>query len=477
MAQIQAINVYIPYYRLKYENVGKAWHQGAGPGERSVANLDEDSLTMGVAAAHGLLDQTQAGSLDALYFATTTPPYTIKQSAAQIACVLGLPESAVTMDFGGSFRAGTGALMAAADAVNSGRAHKVLVVVSDSRIAMPASPDEIVYGDAACAILIGPGDGGLFVKAMESRNSALLDRWQRAEDKYAVSWEDRFVNLEGYQRDVVRTVSALMAHAEIKTRDVTKFIFSAHDFRNPVAAAKTLGADPKQQLADTLLTRIGYAGAAGVLIALYGAVTSASPGDRFIMASHGDGCDALLLEIGDKIGSVCQGLSLAEQLAAKSEISYVDYLRFRNVLANQVTDQPEGTSSAPLIWREKKAVWRLVAHRCRKCNTVHYPMERICYKCRSKDDFDEVPLSHESGALFTYTKDFLFQGGDPPQVMAVVESKDGCRLYLQMTDRDPEAVYLGMPLVFTFRKIHEGAGFHNYFWKCRPARTENPKGK
>jgi len=26
-----------------------------------------------------------------------------------------------------------------------------------------------------------------------------------------------------------------------------------------------------------------------------------------------------------------------------------------------------------------------------------------------------------------------------------------------------------MPLELTFRRIHEGGGFNNYFWKARPA--------
>jgi uncharacterized OB-fold protein len=41
-----------------------------------------------------------------------------------------------------------------------------------------------------------------------------------------------------------------------------------------------------------------------------------------------------------------------------------------------------------------------------------------------------------------------------------------------MTDRDPAKVDIGMRVEMTFRKIHDGAGLHNYFWKCRPIRVE-----
>ncbi|MBF8264713.1 MAG: hypothetical protein HW384_577, partial [Dehalococcoidia bacterium] len=46
----------------------------------------------------------------------------------------------------------------------------------------------------------------------------------------------------------------------------------------------------------------------------------------------------------------------------------------------------------------------------------------------------------------------------------------GGRIYCLMTDNDPNQVKVEMPLEMTFRRLYEGAGFHNYFWKCRPVR-------
>ena len=64
------------------------------PGERAVANYDEDSLTMAVAAARDCLASIDRTSVGALYFASTTAPYKEKQSAALIAAVLDLPPDA-----------------------------------------------------------------------------------------------------------------------------------------------------------------------------------------------------------------------------------------------------------------------------------------------------------------------------------------------------------------------------------------------
>lgn len=475
MAQIEKIGIYVPYYRLKRESLAEAWHAKAAPGERAVANLDEDSLTLGFAAAHDLLGCDDLADVDALYFASTSPPYRGKQTAVLIACALGLPEKIATADFGDSFRAGTTALCAAADAVDAGRARRVLVVAADCRVAQPAGPEEGLYGDGACALLVGPGTDALAIQAMRSGAGALIDRWQRDGDPYAVGWEDRFVNQVGYQRFVVGTVNALLDDTKTAAGDVAAFALSAPDFRNPSAALKALRVDPVQKLAPTHLTTIGFCGVAGPLMSLAFAAARAEPGALLVLAGEGDGCDALLLQAGDRVATVHRGAAPADRLEPKSHISYVDYLRIKGILDNRITDFAEGPSSAPLVWREKKSLGQLMAHRCRQCQTVQYPLQRVCYTCRAKDDFDELPLSRAGGSLFTYTKDYLFQGGDPPQVMAVVESVDGCRLYLQMTDRDPEQVAVGMPLAFTLRRLHEGAGFHNYFWKCRPV-SGTPKG-
>ena len=47
--------------------------------------------------------------------------------------------------------------------------------------------------------------------------------------------------------------------------------------------------------------------------------------------------------------------------------------------------------------------------------------------------------------------------------------KEKVRFYGMMTDCVPAQVKVGMPVGFTFRRIYDGMGIHNYFWKLRPA--------
>ena len=137
MAGIAAYGAYIPRYRLGAETVG--WNSRQ---ERAVANFDEDSVTMAVAAGSDCLGGRDRSLIDGIVFASTTPPYAEKQCAAIVAAALDLRTDIFAVDVANVLRAGTNALQSALDAVASGRAGQVLVVVADSRQGPPRGETE-----------------------------------------------------------------------------------------------------------------------------------------------------------------------------------------------------------------------------------------------------------------------------------------------------------------------------------------------
>jgi uncharacterized OB-fold protein len=103
---------------------------------------------------------------------------------------------------------------------------------------------------------------------------------------------------------------------------------------------------------------------------------------------------------------------------------------------------------------------------------VTFPIQRVCYGCGSKDEYQQVRLTNRRGTVFAYSVDNLAGSPDAPVVQTIIESEEGnARIYCLMTDCDPSDVKVGMPVELTFRRFHEMGGFINYFWKCRPART------
>lgn len=93
---------------------------------------------------------------------------------------------------------------------------------------------------------------------------------------------------------------------------------------------------------------------------------------------------------------------------------------------------------------------------------------RICAACQSKDDFDDYSFSEKKGRLFTYAVDHLQPTKNAPAVNGVVDFDGGGRLICELTDYDLDKVSIGMPVEMTFRRMYQGKGIVNYFWKAKP---------
>ena len=153
MAGIAAFGAYVPRYRLGASTDG--WNSRA---ERSVANFDEDSVSMAVAAGLDCLAGRDREQIDGLLFATTTPPYAEKGCASIIANALDLRRDIFTADITDVLRAGTTALKQALDSVAAGSASQVLVIASDNRQGAPKGDAERNSGDGAAAFIVSRED-------------------------------------------------------------------------------------------------------------------------------------------------------------------------------------------------------------------------------------------------------------------------------------------------------------------------------
>ena len=120
MVGITSFGAYIPYYRLPRKVIGAAWGRRRGSGEKAVANFDEDSITMSVAAGMDCLNEIDSKMIDGLFMATTTSPYIERQNSTIVSAALDLREDVRNADFTNCLRAGTTALLLAIDAIKAG---------------------------------------------------------------------------------------------------------------------------------------------------------------------------------------------------------------------------------------------------------------------------------------------------------------------------------------------------------------------
>lgn len=419
MVGIEACGVYVPLWRLDLSVAGEGLR-----GERAVANFDEDSLTMGVAAGRHCLRGMNRERIDGLFFASTTFPYREKQTAVLAATALDLREDIFTADFGNSLRAGTTALKAAVDTLKAGSAQKVLVIASDMRIPVPGSDFEREFGDGAVAILVSVSDSKVAIRDSCSMAFEMLDVWRTDEDRFVRSWEERFYIEEGYFRVVSRVVEKLLEKNGMSAKDFSKAAFYAPSARRHGQMGKKMGLDA-EQIQPPLFGSVGDTGTASSLMMLAGALEKADTGDTLLLASYGNGADAFLLDVQDEIRPVP---SVTECIESKRILKdYKRYLNWRG-LVEMVTGRrrpPIPTPSASCIWRETEQNIRFHAARCRHCGTVQYPPMRVCCNCRTKDQFDPHALSDEKGRLSTYSEDFATPNPDPPLVLGVVDFEGG----------------------------------------------------
>ncbi|MFQ5665497.1 MAG: zinc ribbon domain-containing protein [Candidatus Binatia bacterium] len=467
MVGITAYSAYVPRYRLDRRLIAHAWGGKQPAGEIAVANYDEDALTMAADAALGCLGDGNVPALDGLYFASTSAPYWEKQISSVIATVCDLPRRTQTADFSGSVRAGMSALLAAANAVQAGRLNDVLVSVADTRLAAPESEMEGLLGDAAAAVRIGRD--GVLAEIVQTAfvSEEFTHLWRTDGERFLQAFPGKFSNTFGYARDLGEAIRALLSAQRLQPEAIARLALYAPDTRAARDLVKQLGFDPVRQLVPPTVTSIGSAGVADPLLAVGAALDEAAPGDWIIAGGYGEGADAALLRVTDQVSRGRAQRSWKQWVESKLPLpSYDRYLKFRRIV--EVDGAGEAINNV-LAFKELKQDIRLYGSRCEACGTVQFPIARVCIRCQARDRLADHKL-RKHGTVFTFTVDHLIANIEHPLPMAVVDMDGGGRLYLQVTDFVNEEVAIGAAVTLTFRRLHEGGGNHNYFWKARPVR-------
>jgi hydroxymethylglutaryl-CoA synthase len=435
--------------------------------EKSVAWNDEDAVTMAVSAASNCLRGFDRDQVDGLMFACTTYPFEEKQGAALVARALDLPRAVRTADFSGSLRAGTSALASAVDAVKAGSSRRVLVVASDCRMGAPGSGLEMNFGDGAVAFLVAADDAIATLDASHAVANEIVDVWRKKGDAFTHTWEDRFVVQQGYAPGIVEGVNGLLATANAAITDFSRVCLYAPDPRSHGGAVRALKIEA-DRVQDPLFGRMGNAGCSFALLQLAHALETAKDGDRLLVASYGDGAEALAFSTTEHVDKLEPRRGVSWHLVRRRGVrSYDAYLKARNLQTTEYAPPADQGLSATIHFRERDEDVSLVGHKCNACGAVQFPQQRVCESCFSKDEFTRHRLSDKLGKVLTYTFDFFFPTPDPPVVVTICEI-DGARVHMQCVNVLPEDVKLDMPVEFQFRRIHLSGGRPNYYWKAEP---------
>ena len=466
MLGITSYGAYVPFLRLNLNVLRKGLK-----GEKAMANFDEDSITMAVAAVIDCLQGFERSSVDGLFFATTTSPYKEKQGATIIAVASDMRRDLITADYANTLKSGTNALRSAADAVAAGTAKHVIVAAADTRLAAPGSIFEESFGDGAAALLVGDDDVVASLEASHSVCHEIMDVWRTDSSIYVHSSEGRFASVEGYHKTMADAVSGLLKKTGLKPKNFAKAIFSAPDPRSSAQLAGKLGFDAKSQLQDPLFGFMGNTGTPYALMLLVAGLEESEPGDYILLANYGNGADAFVFKVTKNIKNLRPQKGIKHHLSSKQVIDdYQTYLYCRGILPdmNPTYPVPFGNISAPALFREVDKNLRLHGVKCDSCGAVQYPPQRICAKCHKKDKFHPVRLSDKKGKVFSFSMDHVSSMVDSPAVIAVIDFDGGGRMECLVTDRIVKDLHIGMEVEMTFRRLFQREDVVNYFWKAKP---------
>jgi 3-hydroxy-3-methylglutaryl CoA synthase len=480
MAGIIAFGGYVPRLRLQRKSMveANAWFNpglaGYAKGERAMCNWDEDAVTMAVAAARDCLGAGERPALSALYLASTTLPFQDRQCATLVAAALGLAPAAETLDLTTSQRAATSALIAALKRLGAGGA-PILLAAAESRRAKAASPLELLYGDAAAALLLGAEDGIARLVASHSVSADFVDHYRGEGERFDYAWEERWIRDEGFLKLVPEAVAGALAAAKLAPAAVSRFILPCLYGGVPQLVAKRCGiAD--SVVADNLQAALGHAGAAHPIVMLASALEQAKPGETILVAGFGQGADALIFEVTPALSSLAPRAGIAGALKRRrAEANYNKYLAFNRLVLQEGGIRSEIDAQTPLsmLYRNRDMLTGFIGGRCTKCGTRQYPKSHLCVNpnCGALDTQEDQPFADTPAAIVTWSADWLTYTPDPPAQYGLVQFEGGGRLMADFTDVDPGSVDVGsrMRMVFRIRQRDEARGFRKYYWKAAPA--------
>jgi hydroxymethylglutaryl-CoA synthase len=335
---IVGCGVYIPRLRIKREEYQRAWGYFAPRWleEKSVVDFDEDAITMGVEAASNAFRNTklEASSVDAVYFASTSPPYAEKQNASTVAVALGCRNDISALDVTSSTKCGLSALLSGLDFVSSGRGKASLVVAADSPLGDPSGPLEHQLGAGAAAMIVGRDLINALVEGSFSVTSESLgERFRRNGHSFVAAMDLGRYHEMASDDVIISCVKGLMQRLGRSPEDYDFFALQGVDPARTLDLARRIGFEDARTIPSIVSGEVGDTGAASPLLALCKVLESSSFKQRVLVCSYGPGAgaDALSIVVDGEMRPA-PGTGFNDYLAKKDYIDYPAYLKVRRFL-------------------------------------------------------------------------------------------------------------------------------------------------
>lgn len=331
---ILALGVYIPALRIKTSEIASVWGKdlsvikSLGVWEKSVADLDEDSFTMGLEAAYNAISNfgIDKKRITKVLFGSESGAYAVKPTSAMIADFLDIRGEYLAYDTQFACKAATSALISAFESVAC-KDDYALVIASDKALGRPSDALEFSAGSGAGAVVVGKSDKLLLeLEEAVSFTTDTPDFWRKQHSKFP-SHAGRFSGEPAYFFHIKSAVELLFKKLGVSSKDYDYAVFHSPNAKFPVRVAQQLGFSQKQIKSALVVEKIGNCYSASTFLSLASVLEKAKKGDRILLASYGSGAgsDAFSFRVSDLILGYKSQLSY--YLTTKKYINYAGYLK------------------------------------------------------------------------------------------------------------------------------------------------------
>ena len=275
--------------------ISKAWGGQGSADEISVPGLDEDAFTLALNAAKDALENAAINADEVGMICINTVSHNKFPLAPRVAFGLGMRADARVHDFALSTRGTTQSILTCLDAVRAEFIRFGLVIGVEVPLPEPGSADEMSWGAAASALVIGDRDLALTVSGSSSYSSAFTERWTVASSPFRKETAfPRFGRDMGYVDHVFNASSTLFNLLNLKPEDLKLAIFQ--ESASIDRAAKRLRIPQERLLRSQSGKFFGDTGSAALPLSLIEGSGKVESNDKLLMASYGiGGSDALCL--------------------------------------------------------------------------------------------------------------------------------------------------------------------------------------
>ena len=306
MSGIVGYGAYVPRNRITSEEISRQWgkdpqsiRRGLLLEEKSVPGLDEDTITISVAAGRAAL--ARAGidpqRVGALYIGSESHPYAVKPSGTVVCEALGIGPEVHVADFEFACKAGTEAMFVALSLVDSGRVEYAMGIGADTSQGAPNDALEFSASAGGSAYLFGVDE--LLVNVIDacSYTTDTPDFWRR-EGQFYPRHGGRFTGEPAYFKHVLSATRMILERTGFKPSDFRYVVFHMPNGKFPLAAGAQLGFEKEQLETGWVVNTMGNTYSGSSPTGLAAVLDVAAPGDRILITSFGSGAgsDSFVLE-------------------------------------------------------------------------------------------------------------------------------------------------------------------------------------